>query len=122
MAGEPDDDVVTTRGLTEFQRTILLVLAEGPRYGLAIRSALEEYYGSEINHGRVYQNLDDLADMGLIAKQALDDRTNEYSLTDTGETAIRDRLHWALEQYVTTPERERELRGALETRPRDDSR
>jgi DNA-binding PadR family transcriptional regulator len=42
----------------------------------------------DINHGRLYPNLDELVDRGLIEKSELDKRTNEYSLSDAGEQLI----------------------------------
>lgn len=75
--------------LTGFQRDILTVLAGGEEYGLAIKRALGDRYGDEVNHGRLYPNLDRLADAGLVTKRALDDRTNGYSLTDRGRDVVR---------------------------------
>ena len=71
--------------LTAFQRDVLFVVAgnDSP-HGLAIKEALDGYYNEEINHGRLYPNLDDLVDMGLIEKGERDRRTNEYELTDRG--------------------------------------
>ncbi len=40
--------------LTAFQRDILAILADEARYGLAIKEALQEYMGEEVNHGRLY--------------------------------------------------------------------
>ena len=80
------------RELTAFQQNILVILAEEARYGLAIKRELEEYYGEEVNHGRLYPNLDDLVEMGLVEKSELDKRTNQYALTDAGETAVIGQL------------------------------
>lgn len=100
--------------LTAFQQTILVVLAEETRYGLAIKRALEAYYGTEVNHGRLYPNLDELADMGLIEKSKLDDRTNEYALTDAGKDALLEQLEWVFSKYVTTDARANELRDRID--------
>lgn len=84
--------------LTAFQQLILLDIGirehqngESP-HGLAIKEDLEEMYGEEVNHGRLYPNLDTLVDEGLIEKSERDKRTNEYSLTDRGSEAINE-LH-----------------------------
>lgn len=53
-----------------FQRNILTILAEEARYGLAIKGELEEYYRSEVNHGRLYPNLDDIVELGLVEKNS----------------------------------------------------
>lgn len=55
----PDGEEPTAYDLTAFQQNILTVLAEEPQYGLAIKRELENYYDSEVNHGRLYPNLDE---------------------------------------------------------------
>ncbi|QZP39825.1 PadR family transcriptional regulator (plasmid) [Halobaculum magnesiiphilum] len=82
--------------LTAFEGNVLYVIARLERdgsltYGLAIRDVLESYYTKPINHGRLYPTLDDLAEQGLITKTSVDDRTNEYELTDTGYELLRRR-------------------------------
>jgi DNA-binding PadR family transcriptional regulator len=94
-------DVSSARDLTAFQHTILVILTEGPRYGLAIKRELESYYGSEINHGRLYPNLDELVDMEFIEKSELDKRTNQYELTEDGQDAVLDTIEWTLSKFVT---------------------
>jgi DNA-binding PadR family transcriptional regulator len=81
--------------LTAFQRDILYVVAGlDNSYGLGIKRGLEEYYHKEINHGRLYPNLDSLVERGLLEKSALDKRTNLYTLTDEGFEIIRERRSW----------------------------
>lgn len=77
--------------LTRFQLEVLYVIGagEGPLYGLRIKRDLEELYGQEVNHGRLYPNLDDLVDAGLIEKSERDKRTNEHSLTAEGRALVR---------------------------------
>lgn len=81
--------------LTGFQRDVLFVLSglEKPK-GLAIKAELDEYYESEINHGRLYPSLDTLVKKGLISKGKYDDRTNEYTLTNRGERELQERRKW----------------------------
>lgn len=81
--------------LTGFQRDILYVVAgaDGPK-GLAIKDDLDEYYGTEINHGRLYPNLDALVEKGLLEKGKIDDRTNAYSLTSRGRREVEARRRW----------------------------
>ncbi|MFB6085350.1 MAG: PadR family transcriptional regulator [Halodesulfurarchaeum sp.] len=97
--------VAASRDLTAFQKNILKVLAEQSRYGLAIKRELEAYYDDEVNHGRLYPNLDDLVEAGYVEKNALDKRTNEYGLTEEGMEAVRDDLRWSLEHFLTDEER-----------------
>lgn len=81
--------------LTAFQRDILYVVAgDNKPHGLAIKATLEEYYGSEVNHGRLYPNLDTLAEANLLEKGKRDDRTNTYTLTTHGEAVIETRRTW----------------------------
>lgn len=98
-------DSGTARDLTAFQQNILVILSEEPRYGLAIKRELEDYYGTEVNHGRLYPNLDELVEMGFVEKSELDKRTNQYELTDTGHEVVLDQLNWVLSKYVTDGER-----------------
>ncbi len=101
------------RELTAFQQTILTILAEEPRYGLAIKRQLETYYDTEVNHGRLYPNLDELVDRGLIEKSELDKRTNEYGLTAAGVDAIFDQLSWTLSKLATDTDRTDRIKTLL---------
>lgn len=87
--------------LTGFQRDLLFVIAgkEEP-HGLALKEELEEYYEEEVNHGRLYPNLDTLVNKGLVEKGELDKRTNSYTLTRRGEREIEARRDWE-EQFVS---------------------
>ncbi|MWV63422.1 PadR family transcriptional regulator [Halorubrum sp. JWXQ-INN 858] len=101
------------RDLTAFQQNILTILAEKPRYGLAVKRELEAYYDSEVNHGRLYPNLDDLVEMGFVEKSELDKRTNQYELTADGHDAVLGQIEWVLERFVTDEERVDEIRAIL---------
>jgi DNA-binding PadR family transcriptional regulator len=95
------DDAATTfaeHDLSSFQRYILTILADESRYGLAIKRELEALYGDEVNHGRLYPNLDELVELGFIDKSELDKRTNQYELTDEGRDALKDQLEWELQR------------------------
>jgi DNA-binding PadR family transcriptional regulator len=102
------------RELTAFQQNILVILAEEPMYGLAVKRELEDYYGSEVNHGRLYPNLDDLVEMGLVEKSELDKRTNQYELTDDGFDAVLDQLEWTLGKVVTDQKRKSQIEALME--------
>jgi len=87
--------------LTGFQRDLLVVIAgiDEP-HGLAIKDELEEYYESEVNHGRLYPNLDELVSKGLVEKGQKDRRTNVYYLTQRGRRELNARQEWE-SQYVS---------------------
>ncbi|RNJ25731.1 PadR family transcriptional regulator [Halosegnis longus] len=99
--------------LTAFQRNILTILAEEARYGLAIKRELEEYYGTEVNHGRLYPNLDDLVELGLVEKSELDKRTNQYELTEEGIDVLLDQYAWEFEKFTADEERVEALEARL---------
>jgi DNA-binding MarR family transcriptional regulator len=91
--------------LTAFQLRMLAVIAGHERdiyggrhltYGLSIKRALKDVDGKEIKSSRLYPNLNDLVDDGLVAKRELDKRTNGYELTDAGEHLLREHVQWLL--------------------------
>ena len=86
--------------LTGFQRDLLYVIvgADQPS-GQEVKEEVEMYYSSEINHGRLYPNLDTLVNKELVEKGAIDRRTNYYAIAEDGEEAIVERREW-VEQYV----------------------
>jgi PadR family transcriptional regulator PadR len=87
--------------LTGFQRDLLYVAASKDEpHGLALKDELEQYYESQIYHGRLYPNLDTLVEKGLIEKGQLDRRTNYYQVTQRGYREIEARREWE-DQYVS---------------------
>ena len=81
--------------LTGFQRDLLYVIAGDDRpSGQDVKEEVEMYYDSEINHGRLYPNLDTLVNKELVEKGQLDRRTNYYDITDSGEDKIEERKEW----------------------------
>jgi PadR family transcriptional regulator PadR len=87
--------------LTGFQRDLLVVIAglDDP-HGLAIKDEIGEYYENKINHGRLYPNLDTLAEKGLVEKGQKDRRTNVYHLTQRGRRELDARREWE-SQYLS---------------------
>jgi len=102
------------RDLTAFQQNILVILAEEPMYGLAIKRGLEDYYGTEVNHGRLYPNLDELVELGLVEKSELDKRTNQYELTEDGYAAVMDQVEWMLSKITTDEDRAADVQALIE--------
>ena len=109
-----ESEVGVVRDLTAFQQNILTILAKEPMYGLAIKRKLEAYYGTEVNHGRLYPNLDDLVELGLVEKSELDKRTNQYELTRAGHDAVLSQLEWIFEKFVTDEERAGEIEALVD--------
>jgi PadR family transcriptional regulator PadR len=82
--------------LTAFQRDMLTVIErlEDP-HGLGIRTELHETTGhEEINHSRMYPNLDELVDKGLVNKGQKDRRTNSYTLSQRGKRELDRYRDW----------------------------
>ena len=46
---------------------------------------------ADVNHGRLYPNLDDLVEAGLLQKGEQNKRTNYYALTDAGRDQLAAR-------------------------------
>ncbi|WP_440991669.1 PadR family transcriptional regulator [Haloarchaeobius baliensis] len=73
--------------LTGFQRDLLACIRRLDEEttiptGTTIKESMESLYGETINHGRLYQNLNHLAESDCIDKVVVDGRTNAYYLTD----------------------------------------
>ncbi|SDD78978.1 helix-turn-helix transcriptional regulator [Natrinema hispanicum] len=86
--------------LTGFQRDLLYVIAGADQpSGQDVKDEIEQYYSSEINHGRLYPNLDTVVNKDLVEKGQLDRRTNYYAITDEGDQAIENRREWE-SQYI----------------------
>ena len=86
--------------LTGFQRDLLYVAAgQDEPHGLSLKDELEQYYETEVHHGRLYPNLDTLVEKGLLEKGELDKRTNYYQVTQRGHREIEARREWE-DQYV----------------------
>lgn len=86
--------------LTGFQRDLLYVIAgdEQPS-GQDVKDEIEQYYEADINHGRLYPNLDTVVNKELVEKGQLDRRTNYYDITDEGLEMLDERREWE-QQYL----------------------
>jgi len=83
--------------LTGFQRDLLYVIAglEEPS-GQSIRREMETHVDN-VNHGRLYPNLDALVEYSLVEKGSQDQRTNFYALTEEGQQVIDSRRDWEMD-------------------------
>jgi len=90
--------------LTSLQRDILYCIADlDDPYGLGIRRALEEYRGTNINHGRIYPDLDKLVNKGYLSKNSTDGKKNNYELTAKGVESLVARQEWERKRVPATP-------------------
>ena len=78
---------------------LYVIAGQDRQHGLGIKDELDQYYESEIHHGRLYPNLDTLVSKGLVEKGRIDDRTNSYTVTRRGRREITARQDW--EQSLT---------------------
>jgi len=80
--------------LTGFQRDLLYVIHGSDRpSGQDIKEKISEDVG-EVNHGRLYPNLDALVEEGLVNKGQHDRRTNYYEISEKGEDLLEQRRSW----------------------------
>lgn len=95
--------------LTSFQRDLLFIAAERERpSGQEIKEEVEATYGTEITHGRLYPNLDTLAEKGYIDKGEIDRRTNYYQVNERGMEALAERREWQ-DRYLEAAESETQV-------------
>lgn len=83
--------------LTDFKRDQLFVirlLSSQDPHGLIIKDRLENYYGEEINQGRLYQNLGELVEDGYVKKYPLDGRTNAYHSSEFANRRLMEHHEW----------------------------
>ena len=80
--------------LTAFQYTLLSAaneLVEPSGQDIRRYVNASPFHGSDMNHGRLYPNLDTVVDAGLVEKGEHDRRTNYYEITDEGKDALETR-------------------------------
>lgn len=89
--------------LTAFQIDMLVVIESiGTTHGLGLKTAMSSAYGS-LPSGRIYTNLDQLREKGLVTKTEIDGRTNAYELSDLGERELDGFREW-IENGITVRE------------------
>lgn len=92
------------------QHNILyVIIGVNTPYGLVIEAELEEYFKVDVNHGRLYSNLNTLIEKNLTEKGDLDKRTNVYTLAGEGERHLR--------RVVSALMREAAIAGISSIRP-----
>ena len=58
--------------------------------GQAIRHRMQAEHGEDVTTTRLYSNLNDLVDHGLLDKGEQDQRTNSYEVTNDGRRLVED--------------------------------
>jgi hypothetical protein len=79
--------------VSAFQRDLLYNLMRvenNDPNGVDLKEQLREFYGEEINHARLYQNLRELVSVGFVKKRPVDGRTNIYKTTTPARTVLSD--------------------------------
>ncbi|HTJ36751.1 MAG TPA: helix-turn-helix transcriptional regulator [Dactylosporangium sp.] len=81
---------------TDAQMVVLTVLAEGPRHGYAINTAIEALTGRKLGPGSLYGALTRLEARGLIEPAGEDgdaqERQRTMRITDAGRASLRVEL------------------------------
>ena len=88
--------------LTGFQRDLMFVIAplEKPS-GQHIKGRMEDATDRDVNHGRLYPNLDTLVEKGFVEQGDINRRTNYYELTQAGQQALDERRAWQAQHHQT---------------------
>lgn len=85
----------TIHELRGFQRDLLFVISGlADPNGQEIMAEMERSIGDEVQHGRLYSNLNDLVELQLVEKSAKNGRTNRYTLTAAGWEVLESRHEW----------------------------
>lgn len=92
------EEIAADLDLTKFQIRCLATLSKQDRHGLGIKDELNDYYSQEVNHGRLYPNLDKLVNRGLVDKSERDRRTNNYAISPKGQAVLECEIGWLEEQ------------------------
>ena len=58
--------------------------------GQDIRGRMKAEHGEDVKHGRLYPNLNDLVDLGLLDKGEQNLRSNYYQITNDGQRLVED--------------------------------
>lgn len=108
MTNSPDesDPHIPLATLSAHHRDLLWALSQkGPRESQSLMRALTLQYTDHIGHARFCDVLYDLIERSLVAKQAGDHHSAEYTLTETGRRALQARRAWQAGVHADTTTR-----------------
>lgn len=81
--------------LTAFQRDLLYTISSfSEPHGMKLKRSLQDHYDGTISNARLYDNLGELIERGLVRKGKLNDRANTYQITRQGLQVLRRRRQW----------------------------
>ena len=90
--------------LSGFERDLLVDIYQMDQpSGQDILDRLEANHGEDVKHGRLYPNLDDLVDYGLLDKGEQNLRTNYYQITNDGRRLVEDTARYFASIGATNP-------------------
>ncbi|MFC0039185.1 PadR family transcriptional regulator [Actinomadura rayongensis] len=78
--------------INDAQTLVLCVLADGPRHGYAVNTAIEELTGRRLGPGSLYGALTRLEAKGLVEALDGDGRQRPVRLTDAGRGVLEEEL------------------------------
>jgi len=62
--------------------------------GQDIRGRMKAEHNEDVDHGRLYPNLNDLVDLGLLDKGEQNLRSNYYQITNDGQRLVEDTIRY----------------------------
>jgi DNA-binding PadR family transcriptional regulator len=74
------------------QTLVLCALADGPKHGYAINSAIEQLTGQRLGAGSLYGALSRLEAKGLLVSEPSDGRQQPVRITNSGRAALEEQL------------------------------
>jgi len=90
-AGSEADGGVRWFDLNSSKRDLLVEIYQMDQpSGQDIRHRMKAEHNEDVDHGRLYPNLNDLVDCGLLDKGEQDQRTNYYQITNDGQILVED--------------------------------
>ena len=82
-------------GLTGFERDLLVEIYQMDQpSGQDIRGRMKAEHNEDVDHGRLYPNLNDLVDVGLLDKGEQNLRSNYYEVTNDGKRLVEDTIRY----------------------------
>lgn len=80
--------------LSGFQRDLLFVVGLEEPNGQELLDEMAASLSEDTRSGRLYTDLNDLVERGLLEKDRKDGRTNLYTLTERGRRTLEARHEW----------------------------